>query len=88
MEERIQKALDIAHSAGHDGEHHKMWVVDQMIRALTGCPMVEGSAIDAYGRPYTFEEQGESDEYREWVREQKDGEDGPDTYAWDTGVAP
>ncbi|HET7135185.1 MAG TPA: hypothetical protein VFJ25_04640 [Casimicrobiaceae bacterium] len=29
-----------------------------------------------------------SDDYAEWVREQKDGEDGPDTYDWDEGIAP
>lgn len=28
------------------------------------------------------------DGYNEWVREMKDGEDGPETYDWDTGIAP
>lgn len=28
------------------------------------------------------------DEYEQWVRNFKDGEDGPDTYDWDEGVAP
>lgn len=27
-------------------------------------------------------------DYDEWVREQKDGEDGPETYAWDEGIPP
>jgi hypothetical protein len=32
---------------------------------------------------------GESNErYLEWVCRQKDGEDGPDTYDWDEGIAP
>lgn len=36
-EERIQVALDIAiQYGGIDGEHHKMWVIDQMVRALSG----------------------------------------------------
>jgi len=26
--------------------------------------------------------------YREWVAETKRGEDGPDTYDWDEGIAP
>ena len=26
--------------------------------------------------------------YDEWVREMKDGEDGPETYEWDEGIAP
>ena len=35
MEERIKKALNIAWSYGQiDGSHHKMWVIDQMVRAL------------------------------------------------------
>lgn len=35
--ERINKALEVAFQyAGYDGSPHKMWVIDQMIRALTG----------------------------------------------------
>ena len=35
MEERIKKALSYAWSYGQiDGSHHKMWVIDQMVRAL------------------------------------------------------
>ena len=41
-----------------------MWVIDQMVRALTG------------------------DGYEAWVKLQKDGEDGPNTYDWDEGIAP
>lgn len=49
---------------GIDGAHHKQWVLDQVVRALTG------------------------DGYAAWVAEAKDGEDGPDTYDWDEGIAP
>ena len=36
-EERIKAALKVAfENAGYDGEHHKMWVIDQMVRCLTG----------------------------------------------------
>lgn len=35
MEDRIKKALSIAWQYGQiDGSHHKMWVIDQMVRAL------------------------------------------------------
>jgi hypothetical protein len=27
-------------------------------------------------------------DYTEWVRDYKDGEEGPDTYGWDEGIAP
>ena len=36
-EQRIAKALEVAaECAQYDGEHHKMWVIDQMVRELTG----------------------------------------------------
>jgi hypothetical protein len=62
---QIAEALDIIHRYGViDGAHHKQWVLDQVVRALTG------------------------DGYADWVIRQKDGEDGPDTYEWDEGIAP
>ena len=37
MEEKIKEALKIAWSYGCiDGAHHKMWVIDQMVRTLLG----------------------------------------------------
>lgn len=36
-EKRIENALDIAMRYGsYDGGHHKMWAIDQIVRALTG----------------------------------------------------
>jgi hypothetical protein len=36
-EARIQKALETIYSYGQtDGDHHKMWVIDQVVRALMG----------------------------------------------------
>ena len=62
---RIVDALNVASQhGGIDGDHHKTWVVAQMVRALCG------------------------EHYEQWVVEQKDGEDGPDTYGWDEGIAP
>lgn len=86
---RIQEALAIAHgSAGVDGAHHKMWVIDQMIRALTGCPRLLRAARDVNGNPYIYEAYGESDDYTAWVAEFCNGEDGPTTYEWDTTGTP
>ena len=63
--DRIAAALDVANRYGNiDGEHHKMWVIDQMVRRLTG------------------------DDYQAWITAHKDGEDGPETYGWDIGIAP
>ncbi len=86
---RIAKALEYAvRYGGIDGAHHRAWVIDQMVRALTGCPMVEGMGVDGNAEHYTFAKQGESEEYRALVADAKAGEDGPETYSWEEGVAP
>jgi hypothetical protein len=37
MKKRIEDALDLAWQYGQiDGGHHKMWVIDQMVRVLLG----------------------------------------------------
>lgn len=64
-ERRIEKALDVLiRYGGVDGDHHKTWVIDQAVRALTGRA------------------------YAKTIRAACDGEDGPDTYEWDEGIAP
>jgi hypothetical protein len=64
-QKRIKKAIDLAvQYGGIDGDHHKAWVIDQMVRALAGPG------------------------YRRIVKEACAGEDGPNTYEWDTGIAP
>lgn len=89
IDDCVQRALDIARQyGGSDGADHKMWVIDQMVRALTGCPMVEQWGIGDAGRLYTYAAQGESSAYLAWVTAAKEGEDGPETYSWDTGIAP
>lgn len=95
MEERvtqlrniIDRALEIAESGTNDGGHHKMWVIDQMVRALTGCPTIKRKGVNGQGEPYTFDTMGESDEYIEWLKDFQQGEEGPHSYEWDTGVAP
>ena len=63
--ERINEAIELAvRYGGFDGDHHKAWVIDQMVRVLAG------------------------ERYEQIVQEACDGEDGPDSYSWETGVAP
>jgi hypothetical protein len=89
LEKRIEHALNIAiQFGGIDGSHHKDWVIDQMVRALTGCTMVEAQGIDSAGEPYTYKKQGESEEYKQLIADATAGEDGPDTYEWNKGIAP
>ena len=59
-----------------DGAHHKQWALDQVVRIATKC---ENDGFGNYIK---------SDEYHEWVRFHNDGEDGPNTYEWDEGIAP
>ena len=62
--EKIKKAIEIIETyGGIYGEHHKQWVLDQIIRIL-------------------------ADDYTRWVKGYCDGNDGPDTYYWDKGIAP
>lgn len=63
--QRILDAIKIGLQYGQvDGSHHKMWVIDQMIRELTG------------------------ENYDDFIKEYRKGEDGDDTYEWDCGIAP
>jgi len=61
----VTEALALLHQhGGTDGGHHKQWLLDQILRALTG------------------------DGYDAWVKDYSNGEDGPQTYEWDEGIAP
>lgn len=60
MEERIKKALKIAWSYGQiDGNHHKTWVIDQMVRALCGSDKEYSDWIKSYETP-------DGEDYWEW----------------------
>lgn len=83
-----QEVLDlITEFGGIDGEHHKQWVLDQIVRLLTDCPMVPMEGI-SNGLTFQYEVRGKSDEYKKWIRDYCNGEDGPETYSWDEGIAP
>lgn len=83
--QRITKALAIAANLGPiDGDHHKAWVIDQMVRALTGCPVVTETGTSD-GETFTYRTQGKSDMYREFVAAQADDEGWT---SWDEGIAP
>ena len=89
MSDRIKKAIEVAvQFGGIDGDHHKAWVIDQMVRALTGCPMVEEVFPKNEGGTFTYKVQGASGEYTDLIAAACDGEDGPETYEWNTGISP
>lgn len=77
--ERIEEALAIAGKYGTtDGDHHKMWVIDQMVRVLLGVPKERRTARDANGKEYKYAALGRNPEYVAFVAE---GE-------WEEGIAP
>jgi hypothetical protein len=87
--ELIEAALGRAmQSGGTDEAHHKAWVIDQMVRILTGCPPVEVTKNDCNGKPYTFTRLAENKDYLAFVAQHNAGEDGPESYKWDEGIAP
>lgn len=60
MEERIKKALEFAWSYGQiDGNHHKTWVIDQMVRTLCGSDKEYSDWIKSYETP-------DGEDYWEW----------------------
>ena len=72
-----------------DGGHHKQWVLDQVARILLGTPVHVTLAKWENGQQEERYHIGEpSAEYTEWVAQMKAGEDGPNTYDYDEGIAP
>lgn len=62
--EAIANALNIAWNyAQIDGVHHKMWVIDQMVRALCGTEEKYKEWVDMYQEPFAFED---FEDYYEW----------------------
>ena len=61
MDERIEAALDLAWQYGQiDGSHHKMWVIDQMVRVLCGSEAVYEKWVGEYTKPIR------DNDYYEW----------------------
>lgn len=86
--DRINSALGIiTQYGGIDGDHQKQWVLDQVVRILTDCPDEHKVSIHN-GKEYPYTVLGESPEYKAWVTFYQEGEDGPETYSWDEGIAP
>jgi len=78
--------------SGIDGSHHKDWLIDQIARIVKGTKIIlkvnswDNGHIKHKEERFSLEDPPE--EYWEWVVEMKDGEDGPDTYDYDFGIAP
>lgn len=74
---------------GIDGSHHKDWLIDQIARILKGTKVIV--KIAKWDNGYEEERfilDDASSEYNKWVADMCDGEDGPNTYIYDVGIAP
>lgn len=76
-----------------DGDHHKAWVIDQVARVLKGTPVkvvvARWGTLDAIVEEhYRFQTGEPTQAYHQWVAEARTGEDGPETYDYDVGIAP
>ena len=71
---------------GHKGEPHE----DQIARAIK-LAVKYGGIDEAHHKAWVIDQMVRvlaGDQYKEVVRQAKAGDDGPETYAWDTGIAP
>ena len=65
LEDTITRTQELIERwGGIDGDHHKLWLLDQVMRVIQG------------------------DNYKQWVIDLCAGEDGPNTYDYDEGIAP
>ena len=79
----------ICQYGGIDGDHHKDWVLDQVVRILNGTQIIISLASWKNGQTeYRFNLDEPTELYHDWVKEAKSGEDGPDTYSYDVGTPP
>lgn len=86
-EDWIREALEYGQI---DGGHHKQWALDQIARALYGGipDSFKLAKWDTGVTNWRLGEYTETEEYKQWVADYKAGEDGPETYGYDTGIAP
>ena len=71
-----------------DGAHHKDWVLDQVARILNGAPVTVKEASWTNGQTELRYTVGTCDAYENYVADCKQGEDGPESYGYDCGIAP
>lgn len=76
LESKIQAALDLVGNI--DGDHHKQWIIDQMVRVLTG---------DGYEN-WLAEYQHCGETTCDFHDGLSDAEYCDQGYSWDVGIAP
>ena len=91
LRRRIAAALETADMYGNiDSGHHRKWAIDQMVRALCGCPRYPGE-VDAETGVERVVHVGfqTNEEYAAFVAEyERNSLDPLDPYEWDLGIIP
>lgn len=83
--------LYIEHYGGIDGDHHKAWVLDQVVRILHGTPVVLSVARWQNGyEELRFRLAEPTPDYHCWVNMMRGelSDDGEREYDYDIGIAP
>jgi hypothetical protein len=79
----------IDHFGQIDGENHKLWVLDQVVRIHKGVkPQVKLAKWGSGQEEYRVKLGEPTVEYLDWVEEMKIGKEGDDSYSYDCGMAP
>jgi len=76
---------------GIDGAHHKDWVLDQVARILNGASITVVEARWEGGHSeirFWVDTEVKCEKYEKWVANVREGEDGPETYGYEVGIAP
>lgn len=82
-------ALHFSEYGNYDGSHHKQWTIDQMVRILHGTKVLIVETTHKNGNVIVDTQLDEpSQEYLDYVIDFCDGEEGPNTYDYDEGIAP
>jgi len=87
----VERALEFAVVGQFsDGSAHKQWAIDQIVRALTDCPIIQLRGMRPDGTVYDYGVQGTSEEYKKFVEKacRDDEANGEFVYTWETGIAP
>lgn len=74
---------------GIDGSHHKQWLIDQILRITLGTKIkIKKAQWHNGNEEYRISLKEPPREYFEWIEKYENGEDGPQTYSYDPGIAP
>lgn len=74
---------------GIDGQHHKKWLLDQIVRILHDTEIIiKQASWDNGHKEYRFSLGEPTKQYWDWVKYVKSDEEGEDAFDYEFGIAP